>query len=109
MNTKAFGSYGFLLVGVVGLGAYVAWCFSRSAAILRHWAAESSFEIVDAKIQFFSYGPFDWISSNGQTVYHVQIRDRDRRERSGWVRCGSFWLGVLSKKVEVRWDEELQR
>jgi hypothetical protein len=26
--------------------------------------------------------------------------------RSGWVRCGSWWLGLLSDQVEVRWDQE---
>jgi hypothetical protein len=106
MSTEAVYSYGFLLVVIGGVVAYVTWCCSRSKSILRHWAEDSGFEIMDSRLQPLSNGAFDWISSNGQTIYHVRIRDREGRERSGWVRCGSFWSGVLSDKTEVKWESE---
>src|SRR5262249_36093276 len=50
-------------------------------------------------------GPFFWTSTKAQTVYYVFVEDSDGNKRSGWVRCGSCWFGLLSDNVEVRWDD----
>src|SRR5262249_35973173 len=52
----------------------------------------------------FFRGPFFWTSSKGQTVYRVTVEVKGA-VRTGWVRCGSWWLGLRSEQVEVRWDE----
>ena len=50
-------------------------------------------------------GPYFWTSSKGQTVYRVTVEVRGG-VRTGWVRCGGWWLGLLSDQAEVRWDNE---
>ena len=86
----------------VGLLRFVRF---RSRAILRKWADESGFEILERKQEFLVSGPFKW-SSNNQTIFYLRVRGRDGCERSCWARCGSFFDGVLfSNKIEIRWNE----
>ena len=84
----------------------VLWFYKRSATVLKGWAAQNGYELLEAKINWFNQGPFFWTSSKGQTVYYVKVLDRrNGQTRRGWVRCGSFWGGLFSDKAEVRWDE----
>ncbi len=39
-----------------------------------------------------------------QRVFYVRIRNPGGQERSGWVRLGNWWLGLLSDQVEERWE-----
>src|SRR5262245_14678068 len=89
------------LLAVLG----IAWHFGRSRSLLDRWAAEHGYEVLRAEYRSFFKGPFFWNSSKGQTVYRVTIEDEDGRVLSGWVRCGGWWLGLMSDHVEVRWDE----
>jgi hypothetical protein len=91
-----------VLLGVGGL----AWHFSRSRALLKRWAKENGFEIIESSYRNHLKGPFFWTSSRGQTVYRVTVRDARGVERSGWVRCGAWWAGLFSDKVEVRWEPD---
>src|SRR6476620_10535882 len=75
----------------------IFWLFlSRSKAILRTWAKENGFELLSFdKRYMFGTGPFAWwTNSRNQIVFRVRVRDQTGRERSGWVRCGSYWGGV---------------
>jgi hypothetical protein len=80
------------------------WHFSRSWSLLRQWTADNGYELLRAEYRTFRRGPFFWSTSRGQTVYFVEVRDRRGHTRTGWVRCGSWWLGLMSDKVEVRWE-----
>jgi len=77
----------------------------RSQRILSEWARSNRLEVVQAQFRPFRKGPFFW-SGRSQTVYRVRVLDNSGAEREGWVRCGTFWAGVLSDKVEVRWDDD---
>ena len=103
------GDAGSILL-VVAFAAFaifmIAWHFSRSRSLLEHWADENGYRIVESSYRNFVRGPFFWTTSKGQTVYRVTIEDRGGRVRSGWVRCGGWWLGLLSDRVQVRWDDE---
>jgi hypothetical protein len=90
-----------LIAAVAGLAIYLQW--SRSRSLLEGWATENGYEIVQSEYRVLSKGPFFWTSSKGQTVYYVTIRDGQGETRSGWVRCGSWWFGLMSNKTEVRW------
>lgn len=82
------------------------WFYKRSEIVLKDWAAQNGYELLEAKINWFNLGPFFWTSAKGQVVYYIQVLNkRTGQTRRGWVRCGSFWLGLMSDKAEVRWDE----
>ncbi len=82
----------------------VWWHHGRSSSLLRQWAANNGYHIVRQDYRHFFKGPFFWTSTNGQAVYYVVVEDPAGTMRSGWVRCGGWWLGLLSDHVEVRWD-----
>jgi hypothetical protein len=77
----------------------------RSRVLLRRWAERNGFEIVEKQFRYFRQGPFFWTASGRQIVYRILVADRSAGRRKGWARCGSWWLGVLADRVDVRWDE----
>ena len=93
--------------GLIALTILVyVWHFSRSSSLLEQWASDNGFELLRREYRVLRRGPFFWTTSRGQTVYYVEVRDRQGHIYSGWVRCGSWWMGLLSDKVEVRWENE---
>jgi hypothetical protein len=72
--------------------------------LLHRWAERNGYRVIDAVHRHFFRGPFFWISSGGQTVYRITVEVKGV-VRTGWVRCGSSWLGLFSDQAEVRWDE----
>jgi len=96
-----------LLVAFVSviIAASFYWSSSKGRSMLEQWAAENGYDIQSQEECWFFRGPFFWTSSKGQKVYKVALRDRDGRVRNGYARCGSYWLGLWSDAVEVRWDD----
>ena len=97
---------GLFAIGAVAVLVYLSlwWHFGRSSSLLHQWAANNGYHIVRQDYRIFAKGPFFWTSTKGQTVYYVVVEDAAGARRSGWVRCGGWWLGLLSDHVEVRWD-----
>jgi hypothetical protein len=97
------------ILGVVFAGALfilgLVWHFWRSDSLLQKWAEDQGYRIIRQEYRWFFKGPFFWTSSNGQTVYYVVIQDSAGSKRSGWVRCGGWWFGLVTDKVEVRWED----
>jgi hypothetical protein len=106
MGVTAMDSSAELLI-IVAMPILVAvglvWHSRRSRSLLERWAERHGYRIIDADYRNFFRGPFFWTSSKGQTIYRVTV-DVKGTVRSGWVRCGSRRLGLLSDQVEVRWD-----
>jgi hypothetical protein len=48
---------------------------------------------------------FFWTTSQDQVVYYVTVLDQLGRERRGWVRCGSWFLGMFSNQADVRRED----
>jgi hypothetical protein len=95
----------FLIVLVAALAVLAtARHFSRSRTILERWADRDGYVIVSAERCWFWRGPFWLRSDREQVVYRVVVRDREGRTLSGYVRCGGWFLGVLSDDVAVEWD-----
>jgi len=92
--------FGFLAFGV----GMAVWTFSRSRDLLNRWASNNGHQILHSEFRWFRRGPFFWTSSKGQMIYHVVVRTPDGHTRRGWVRCGSFWWGLLQDKVQERWE-----
>jgi hypothetical protein len=78
------------------------WHWFRSRFLLKQWARANGFELVQMSINWFKFSPF-W-GSNRQEVYQIRVRDHRGRERSGWAKCGGYFLGFLVNKIEVIWD-----
>jgi len=105
MDPRADQTIFLILLAIAAVAGLWFWHFGRSRSILENWAAQNSYEILESQYRNFFKGPFFWTSSRGQTVYYVKIRDQTGNVRTGWVRCGGWFLGMLSDKAEVRWED----
>ncbi len=105
MDTS-FQIFLFVIGGLFVIGS-LAWHFSRSREVLEQWAEEQGFELLHREYRNLIRGPFFWTTSRGQTVYYVRVRDQQGVERSGSVRCGGWFLGLLTNPAEVRWEDEV--
>ena len=99
---------GLLIVAFLCAAALAAWGiarrWSKSRSLVHEWARREHLEILHMERGVFRRGPLFWFTSKGQEVFHVTLRERSGRVRAAWVRCGSWWWGLLSDKVEARWD-----
>jgi len=91
----------FAILAVLGF----CWHTARSGNLLDTWASANGLTILNSERRILRKGPFTLTSGKGQDVYYVTVRDQSGKEKSGYVRCGSLLVGLLSDKVEVRWDE----
>jgi len=91
----------FVPIAIAGL----IWHFSRSANVLDQWARENGLRLLEREYRWFVKGPFFWTSSKNQTVYRITVQDAAGNLWRGWARCGGWFLGLWSSKVDVRWDE----
>ena len=77
----------------------------RSRAILDNWADRTGLTLVEANWSFLWPMSFWLTTSRNQTVYRIKVRDHAGRTRSGWARCGTWFVGLWSDNVDVYWDD----
>jgi hypothetical protein len=96
-----------LLIG--GILALYRWGERRDSWILRKWAEENKLHLLlSEKRVLLGRGPFSYWKAPKQTVYFIRVRNQQGKERSGWVRFGSYWGGTMdSDKAEAKWEEPL--
>jgi hypothetical protein len=94
----------FVIIMII-LGWAVAWSFMRPRSLIERWAAHNGYWLVRSEYRAFRKGPFTWDSSRAQTVHYVEVLDEAGNRRTGWVRCGSSFLGLLSDQLDVRWEQ----
>lgn len=92
----------FALLAVLGL-LTTLWRRARERTILGRWAQTHAYELQQVKRGHLRRGPFQW-SLGARPVFRVDVRDHEGRSARAWVRCGSYWLGLLSDRVDVHWD-----
>jgi hypothetical protein len=92
-----------VLAAVCCVALSLVWHWFRSRFLLQKWAKENGFELVKMNVNWFESSPF-WFRSRRQGVFRIRVRDHRGRERSGWAKCGGYWLGFLVNKIEVEWD-----
>jgi hypothetical protein len=97
--------FGILLV-LVSIWLGFVWSRTRSEAIIKKWAAQNGFTVLSSKSHLFVRGPFLLRSDPRHTVYNVTIRDQSGIDRSAWVRCGGWLLGLVSDDIKVVWDND---
>jgi len=103
-NQADYVGMSVLVLGVLAI-ASLFWRFTRSKSIVEKWAEQNGYEILESDYRMLARGPFFWRSSEEQAVYHVKVRDGEGRIRTGWVRCGGWFLGLFSDKTEVKWED----
>lgn len=99
---------GFVLFSVVIVGGVIAsmvWTNSRAADLIHGWALGEGYRVVEMKQCWFFLGPFFLNSSKNQMVYFVTVENARGEIRHAWCRCGSWWGGLLSSKIDVRWKD----
>ena len=84
-----------------------SWSLSRGKQILEQWAQTKGYRIVSSEHRWLRRGPFFWTTSKGQMVYYVVVEMPDGRTQRGYVRCGSFFWGVMKDQAEERWEESV--
>jgi acetamidase/formamidase len=83
--------------------------FGRGRSILEKWAAENGYVLISSERRSVWRGPFFITTARGQEVFRITVRDAAGEIRSGYLRVGSFMLGVISDQASVRWDAEPAR
>ena len=95
---------GILLVVALVVASF-AWSMSRSRGILEEWAASNHFRILACERRWLRRGPFFLRSGKGHEVFHVTVADDSGRTRTGFVRVGGWFGGLLSDQAVVEWDD----
>jgi len=77
----------------------------RSRDLLADWAGRNGLTLVEANWSFF--WPASWwlTTSRNQTVYRITVRNYAGQMRTGWARCGGWFVGLWSDNVDVYWDD----
>ena len=73
--------------------------------MMSQWAQANGLTLVSEERCWFFKGPFFWTSGKSQMVYYVTVRDPAGRTRHAWVRCGGYFLGMLSDNMDVKWED----
>jgi len=95
----------FIILAIIFSGLGIWFAHTRGNTILQDWADVNGLQILRKEFRYFRQGPFWWRTGNGRVVYFVTVRDEQGRQRSGWVRCGSWLGGLLSDKADVIWKD----
>ena len=73
---------------------------------LMRWAESQRLQLVSFRGAWFFEGPSAWTRSRNQHLFRVVARDREGRERSGWIMFGTFWGFTWGEPLrEVIWDD----
>jgi hypothetical protein len=80
---------------------------SESKNVLaERWAADNGYDLLHSEYRLQSQGPFIGTAlSTRQPVFYVKVRDPAGIVRSGWIRFGRRFWGLLSDKTEVKWEK----
>lgn len=97
---------GIVLVLVALEIAEVTLHFIRARRALKRWAAAYGCRILERRWRPLRRGPFFLRAGRGQVVYRIVAEDATGHVRSGYARCGGFFLGLRSSDVSVRWDPD---
>jgi hypothetical protein len=90
------------------LGVATAFQFAGNAKakrIIDEWAGREG-STVTSKRFLFGGGKFFWSRSKTQRVYRVTVQTREGFQRTADIKCGSYWNGMLSEKLAVKWHDE---
>lgn len=90
------------IAGVIIISA--AWASGRARTLIGGWAAENGYQLIESERRYLRTGPYFWRHSRGQVVYYVTVIDPGGWRRSGYVRLGNWFFGMLGDQVDVTWE-----
>lgn len=104
MNDQTQKLVFFLAIAIFGVVTFW-WHMKRSLDLLHLWVRENNLTLVRSERRMMDLGPFTGRTGRGQEIFYVTVKDETDNERNPYVRCGSFWFGLLSENVDVEWDD----
>lgn len=92
-------------VAFIGFGIWMyRWQYRRADELLRRWAAEHAFEVLEkVKANPLYTGPGHWAARDKRVVYRIAVKDSGGHAKHGVARLGEVATGTLGDKVEVEW------
>jgi hypothetical protein len=81
------------------------WHISRSRSMLDDWARAGGLQLLSSERRYLRTGPFFFRHAKGQEIFYVTVRTPTGEIRRAYVRCGGWFLGLLSDAVTVEWDD----
>lgn len=86
---------------------YLCWNIVRTRAMVAAWAELNGCKMLEWRRSWVP--PLNlWVtSSRSQVIVSIRVYDETtHRIRSGWLRLGSFWWGLLdADAIEVQWQD----
>ena len=93
----------FIFFAVI-LYLHITWARHR----IKQWAERNNYRITKCKMCLTNIGPFSYFgTSGGQSVFKIEAVNAEGKTRTGYVRAGGFFFGLLRKRVEVKWDKSV--
>jgi hypothetical protein len=84
------------------------WAHARAQRLVTDWAVSEGYQLVSCKRRWVDKGPFTWPARASWIVFAVVVASPNGRSRAGWIRVGGYWIGLLSSRLTVSWqDDEL--
>ena len=93
-----------LVLLVISILILLVWSGPRSAKMVHKWASRNGLRIMKMKRRFLRVGPFSIFYAVSSPIYHVVVQTIEGEVRSGWIKCGSYSLGILADDVVVSWN-----
>jgi hypothetical protein len=96
-----------IVIALVLIPPYMYWYFARTKSMLATWAAANGFTVLESSRTPFPPLRLLLTTSKQQTLMRIKIYDLStHRIRSGWLRLGTYWWGLLNDDaIEVNWDD----
>jgi hypothetical protein len=95
-----------LLLLILGL-AYDRYRIGIARRMVETWALQNRFHVTTLKRCFYFNDPSFLMRSNVQFVFKISVEDEEGKVRTGWIRCGHWFLGLVRDQVTIFWDERL--
>ena len=92
------------IIFVIIISVFMTHHKKRGLRKIEKWAQNEGLEILSSEYRWVKRGP-DFISSiNHQRIFYVTVKDESGNIRRCWIKVGGFLFGILSDKMDVRWE-----
>lgn len=95
---------------VIFITVFMTVITKMAKARLKEWAAGNGYELLECDYRHIKIGPYHrkqfFVGKGNFLIFRIEVRTRDGEAKKGWARVGDYFLGTLSDKVDVLWDDE---